>query len=175
MRGWLLDQLQQRVPRRVGELVRLVDDVDLESPLDRLQHGALSDLADVVDPTLRCGVHLDHVERRAVGDGAGDARVGIEVRARASLGVQCLGEDPRHGGLAGAAWAGEEIGLPYLVSLDRVPQGAHDRFLPHDVPEIERSILAIERGHPMIQAGRRRAGRGGDGGTATPTGLCRVR
>src|SRR2546430_2827952 len=32
--------------------------------LDRLQHDAFADLADVVDAALRGGVHLDHVERR---------------------------------------------------------------------------------------------------------------
>ena len=61
----LLDQLQQRVPGCVGELVRLVEDVDLEAALDRLEHDALADLADVVDAALRGGIHLDHVERRA--------------------------------------------------------------------------------------------------------------
>ena len=77
--------LQQRVPRRVGELVRLVEDVDLVLPLDRLQHDALADLADVVDPALRRGVHLDHVERGAVRDrDAGVAGlVGRRRRARA--------------------------------------------------------------------------------------------
>ena len=61
----LLDQLQQRVERGVRELVRLVEDVDLVAALDRLQDDALADLADVVDPALGGGVHLDDVERRA--------------------------------------------------------------------------------------------------------------
>ena len=62
VRRRLLDQLQQRVPGGVGELVRLVEDVDLVAALDRLQDDALADLADVVDPALRRRVHLDHVE-----------------------------------------------------------------------------------------------------------------
>ena len=67
--GWrLLDQLQQRVPGLRGQLVRLVDDVDLVAALDGLEHDALADLADVVDSALRRGVHLDHVERGAVRD-----------------------------------------------------------------------------------------------------------
>ena len=64
----LLDQLQQRVPGGVRELVRLVEDVDLVAALDRLEHDAVADLADVVDAALRRGVHLDHVERGAGGD-----------------------------------------------------------------------------------------------------------
>jgi hypothetical protein len=42
--------------------VRLVEDVDLVPALDRLQHHALADLADVVDAALGRGVHLDDVE-----------------------------------------------------------------------------------------------------------------
>ncbi len=68
----LLDELEQRLPRGVGELVRLVEDVDLVPPLDRLEDDALADLADVVDPALRGGIHLDDVERRSVGDRSAD-------------------------------------------------------------------------------------------------------
>ena len=50
--------------------------------LDRLEHDALADLADVVDAALRGGVHLDDVERGAVRDR--DARVADLVRGRAS-------------------------------------------------------------------------------------------
>jgi hypothetical protein len=62
VRRRLFDQLQQCVPRGVGELVRLVEDVDLVAALGRLQHDALADLADVVDAALRRRVHLDDVE-----------------------------------------------------------------------------------------------------------------
>src|SRR5205823_3364849 len=48
----LLDQLQERVPGRVGQLMGLVEDVDLVATLGRLEHYALSDLPDVVDATL---------------------------------------------------------------------------------------------------------------------------
>src|SRR5205807_6574420 len=51
VRRRLLDQLQERVPRGIGELMRLVEDVDLVPPLRRLQDDALADLSDVVDPT----------------------------------------------------------------------------------------------------------------------------
>ena len=53
------------MPGCVRELVRLVEDVDLEAALDRLEDDALPDLADVVDAALRGGVHLDDVERAA--------------------------------------------------------------------------------------------------------------
>jgi len=55
VRRRLLDQLQQRVPGGVGELVCLVEDVDLVGALDGLQDDAVADLADVVDAALRRG------------------------------------------------------------------------------------------------------------------------
>jgi hypothetical protein len=52
VRRRLLDQLQERVPGGLGQLMGLVEDVDLRAALDRLQHDAVADLPDVVDPTL---------------------------------------------------------------------------------------------------------------------------
>ena len=103
----LLDQLQERVPRLRGQLVRLVDDVDLVAALDRLQHGALADLADVVDAALRGGVHLDHVERGAVRDRPCDRAVGSKSAFGPPCGVERLGEDARQRGLPGPARPGE--------------------------------------------------------------------
>jgi hypothetical protein len=147
VRRRLLDQLQERVPGRIGELVRLVEDVDLVAPLRRLQDHALADLADVVDPALRGGVHLDDVEGGAVRDR--DARVADLVRGRRRPcgAVERLREDPRHRRLAGPARPGEEVRLPQLVQLDRVPQRPDDRFLADDVVEVQRPVLAVERGH----------------------------
>ena len=82
VRRRLLDELQERVPRRVRELVRLVEDVDLVAPLDRLEHDAVADLADVVDAALRRRVHLHDVERRARRDRRG--RRGTSRRASSS-------------------------------------------------------------------------------------------
>ena len=42
--------------------MRFIEDVDLVAPLGGLKHDALADLANVVDPALGSGVHLDDVE-----------------------------------------------------------------------------------------------------------------
>ena len=161
VRRRLLDQLQQRVPRGVGELVRLVEDVDLVAPLRRLEHDALADLADVVDAALRRRVHLDDVERVAVRDR--DARVArlVRVRRRALRAVQALREDARERRLAGAARAGEEVRLPHLSGGDRVLQRADDRLLADDLVEVLRAVLAVEGGHPSdsSRVGSRRCAR----------------
>ncbi len=58
----LLDQLQERVEGGVRELMRLVEDVDLVAPLDRLQDDVVADLADVVD--ARAGTQRPSRSRR---------------------------------------------------------------------------------------------------------------
>ena len=64
VRRRLLERLEERVPRRGGEHVRLVEDVDLVAAGDRRVGDLLAQVADVVDRVVRRGVHLDHVERR---------------------------------------------------------------------------------------------------------------
>ena len=152
MRRRLFDQLQERIPGGVRELVRLVEDVDLVAPLDRLEHHAVADLADVVDAALRGGVHLDHVEGGAGGDRAARVARAVGSRRRPLRAVQALGEDARHRGLAGAARAREEVGLAHRVGPDRVAQRPDDRLLPDDVLEGLWAVLPVESSHESIQA-----------------------
>ena len=146
----LLDELQKRVPGRIGELVRLVEDVHLVATLDGLQNDALADLADVVDAALRGRVHLDDVERRPVRDRhAGMARL-VRTRGRA-IGadtVECLREDAGHRRLSGAARAREQICLPHLVVIDRVLERPDDRLLPDHLVEALGAVLPVEGAHP---------------------------
>src|SRR5438132_2845769 len=163
MRRRLLDQLEQRVPGGIRELVRLVEDVDLVAALRGLEDDAVADLADVVDPALRGRVHLDHVQRGAVRDR--HARVARPVRGRRGplRTVQPLGEDPRQRRLARPARPREEVRLADGAAGDRVLERAHDRLLPDDLGERLRAIFAVEGGHSPIQAvwadRRRRPGR----------------
>ena len=156
VRRRLLDQLQERVEGGVGELMRLVEDVDLVAPLDRLEDHVVADLADVVDPALGRRVHLDDVERRA----RRDRPAGVALAARRRRGpvhaVERLRDDSRHGRLPGPTRAGEQVRLPHLVSLDRVAQRAHDRLLTHHLVEVLGPVLPVERGHgSMLDAGDR--------------------
>ena len=69
------------------------------------------------------------------------------VGGRPVLAVQRLREDLGERGLAGAARAGEQVGMRDAILLDRGLQGAHDMFLAHDVGERAWAVLAIERRH----------------------------
>src|SRR5439155_27272234 len=147
VRRRLLGQLEERVPGGVCELVRLVEDINLVAPLGRLQDDALADLADVVDPALRRRVHLDDVERRAGGDRLARVADLVGGGGGALSAVQRLGENASERGLAGAARPREEVGLPKLVVLDRVPERPHDRLLPDDLVEVLGAVLPVEGGH----------------------------
>ena len=82
VRRRLLERLQERVPRRGREHVRLVEDVDAAAAAHRRERDVLAQLADVVDRVVRRGVHLDDVERGAVHDRARGGRLRVEVDAR---------------------------------------------------------------------------------------------
>ncbi len=145
VRRRLLERLQERVPGRGREHVRLVEDVDLAAPADRRVGDALAQLADVVDGVVGRGVHLDHVERGGARDR--DARVALAARLdrRPALAVQARGEDLRHRGLAGAARAHEQVGVVDLVALDGVAQRAHHRLLADDLGEGAGPVPAVQR------------------------------
>ena len=175
VRRRLLDQLEQGVPGGRRELVRLVDDVDLVAALRGLQHRPLADLAHLVDAPLRRRVHLHDVERRSVGDRACDAGRRVEVRGRAALRVQRLGEDARHRRLARPTRAGEEIRLAHLVVLDRVPQRPHDGLLADDLREVERPVGAVERRHHGIVADLASASAGINARSRAPSSCGRPR
>ena len=147
MRRRLLDQLQEGVPGGIGQLVRLVEDVDLEAALDGLEDDVVADLADVVDPALAGGVHLDDVQRDAVGDRHAGVAGLVGRRRRALLAVERLGEDPREGRLPRPARPREEVRLPHLVVGDRVPKRPHDRLLADDLVEVLRPVFAVEGSH----------------------------
>ena len=142
--GRLLERLQQRVPGVLGDLVRLVEDVDLAPELAGRIRQALAQVADVVDAAVAGGVDLDEVERRALADR--DARRAavagvavLEVRA-----VDRLGEDPGERGLAGAARPDEQDRVADPVGPDGVAQRLDDGFLADDLAERLGAPAAIE-------------------------------
>src|SRR3954468_18325366 len=56
---WLLEGLEKRVPGVAGDLVRLVEDVDLALQLARRVRQPLAQVADGVDASVARGVDLD--------------------------------------------------------------------------------------------------------------------
>ena len=139
VRGRLFERLEQRVGGRAGQLMHLVDQIDLEAGGTGLVVGALAQFADVVDAAVAGGVDFDQVEAERV-------RAAVERGGAGRDAVDRAGQNPRRGGFAGAARAAEEIGVGDLVLLNGVAQGAHHGVLPRDVVEVFRPPLAIENG-----------------------------
>ena len=132
-----------------GEHVDFVDDVDLVPRRDRAVAHAVDQLAHLVDPGMRGGVHLDHVDVAVLGDRAAmhafaagrDRRAAGAVRADA---IERAGDDPGRRRLADPAHAGEHEGLRDPPGGNRVRQGADHRLLPDDLGKALRPVLAGE-------------------------------
>jgi hypothetical protein len=137
--GRLLQRLEQRVEGRLGQLVNLIDDVDLVAPTSRRVLDILAQGADLVDATIGGAVDLHDVHTRGgvEAHGAGAARLGaLPLRAQ-----QRARQQPRGGRLADATGSREEIGVGDPPRRQRVAQRARDRVLPDDLVERRRSIL----------------------------------
>ena len=147
VRRRLLERLQQRVRRAGAEHVHLVDHVHLALAGGREPEMDLVDeIADGLHAVVRRGVEFDEI-----GEGAGGDRhavraraVGLPVGAELEA-VQGLGEQAGRGGLAGAAGAGEEVGVAHAVFPQGVAQGGGDVLLALQLTEELWPILAVER------------------------------
>ena len=131
----LLERLQQGVPGVLGDLVRLVEDVDLALQLARWIRQSLTELAHGIDAAIARGVDLDQVQRRPFADRHA-RRTDIACVAVAQVGaVEGLCEDPGERRLAGPARTDEEDGVCDATRPDGVPQRLDDRLLTDDLTE----------------------------------------
>ena len=164
VRRRLLDRLEQRVERVAGELVDLVDDVDLVSVADRCHRQTGDDhLADVLHLRVGGGVDLQHIDIAPLGDL--DARVACPARIRGRPGgaIQGPRQNPRGRRLPDAAGTREHERLGEAPLGQGVAQRPGGRLLPDDVIEPLRTVLACENlvGHPSPRLVRRGTARGG--------------
>ncbi len=143
----LFERLQQAIEGLRREHVHFVDDIDLVARGDRPIAYLLDDLADIVDPGMRGGVHLDHVDMAAVHDRlamfAGDAQVDGGLVDLGGLVVQRPCQDTRRRRLADAANAGQHVGLGDAAGFEGVGERAHHRLLAdHQVGEVLGAVFA---------------------------------
>ena len=133
VRRRLLERLEEGIPCRGREHVRLVEDVHPPPAADRRERDVLAQLADVVDGVVRGGVHLDHVER-----GAGRDR--LAPRGRRSRSPRA-GRPPRsrRSRAASPSWscrcrASRRRGMRGGPCRARPRCGAYGRFAPGRPP-----------------------------------------
>ena len=165
VRRRLLERLEERVPGRLGQHVRLVQDVDLLfRALGREAHG-LAQVPDVVDAVVARRVDLDDVQRAALLERdarlAGPAGLGAVALRERPQAVDGLGEQARGGRLAHAARAGEHVGLPDAVHRHGVAERLGDVVLGHQVAERLRAVLASGGEVARALGGVRAGGVGG--------------
>ena len=142
----LLDELEQGVEALRGHHVGLVDDVDLVAAAHRREERPLAQVAGVVDAAVGRGVDLDHVDRAR--PAAGEVLAAVALAARVGVGrllaVERPRQDPRAGGLAAAARAGEEVGVVDPVVGQRRPQRLGDVVLADDLGERLGPVAAVQ-------------------------------
>src|SRR5438270_3668864 len=121
VRRRLLERLEQRVERRLGEHVRLIDDVDLFRAESRREVDLLAQVADLIDAAVRRRVDLDEVERRACRHL--DARLALVARLRrirlSSGAVDRLREQACRRRLARSPAAAERVRMSHATADER--------------------------------------------------------
>ena len=153
----LFQRLQERVEGRRRQHVHFVDDVDLVARAGRRIAHAVVDLAHVVDAGVGGGVHFQHVHVPAFHDRLAMHAEHRHVdgrplhRAVRQFVIQRAGENPRRGGLADPAHAGQDPGLRNAPGLERVRNGAHHGVLADQIVETGRAVFA--RQHAIGLAG----------------------
>ena len=141
----LFKRLEQRVERRRRQHVNLVDDVDLVPTARRSELNATDDLlAHILHARATCGVQFVHVGMLAVGNHRAIIARSVRLGRRAVLAQKRLGKQARRSGFAGAARAGEQVRVTYLILLDRVFDSAFDMLLANDVFEYLRPVFSVQ-------------------------------
>ena len=134
--------------------MRLVHDVHLVVSLTgRGVHGALTQVAGIVDAAIGRGIDFHHVQpgragpdaATVVADTAGFARrFGFAL----PLAVERHGEDAGGRGLSDAAWSGEQIAVADPILDDRTAQHSGYMILDEEVAEASGAVFSSEgEGH----------------------------
>ena len=172
----LFQRLEERVERRGREHVDFVDDVDLVARAGgRIAH-AVIDLAHVVDAGMGRGVHFQHVhvpafhDRLAVHAERGHVDGRAFDRTVRQFVVQRARQNPRRGGLADPAHAGQDPGLRNSPGFERVGDGADHGLLADQVVKAGGAVFACQHAVGRARTRRRRRLRRRD--RSRPDGRC---
>ena len=107
----LLQYFEERIERRGGEHMHLVDDVHALFHGGGRKHRFLAQGAHIVNAVIRCGVKLHHVHHGALAYAAAGGAHAAGIAVYRVLAVDGPGKYSRAGGLAGAAGTDKEIGM----------------------------------------------------------------
>ncbi len=144
-RRWLLKRFQEGVEGLLGKHVGFVDDEDLVAAFQGgVAHG-VAQAADIVDAAVGSAVYLQHIHKVSLGDTAAGVALVARLARRGLFAVERLGKNARHGRLAHAACAAEQIGRRYTVFLCGAGEYGLCHILPHHLGEGLRSVQGCQR------------------------------
>ena len=148
VRRRLLHELEERVEALRRHHVRLIEDEDLVAVARRRVHGALAQIAGVIDTVVAGRVDLHDVQR--AGAAVGQVAAALALPARGGRGplraVEAAGQDPGGRRLAAAAGAGEQEGMVDAPGIDRGGQRGGHMLLSDDLCEGFRTVAPIQCG-----------------------------
>ena len=141
--GRLFQRLQQRIERRVRDLMRFIQNVDFEAVARRTIPRPFAQLADLINAAVGCRVNFDDVHRIAGANFC--ARLahpaGLRHRLVRRAAVQRHGQDARYRRLADPAMSAEDVPVRCPPLLHGVLQGPGNMFLADDLGEFLRTVL----------------------------------
>ena len=143
VRRRLLQDLQQRIKGRFGEHVHLVDDIHALADRCGREYRLVAQHTHIVHAVVGSRVQLHHIQNRAVLDPPAGGALVAGIAVDRMLAVDCLGQDPRAGGLTGAAGADEQIRVAQPPGAHLIFQCLGDRLLPYDVVERFGPVFAV--------------------------------
>jgi hypothetical protein len=142
--GRLLQDLEQGVEGRVGDLVSFVENEDLKAVAGWAIAGGLAQLTDLLDAAIGGRVDLNDIYRVS-GPDLG-ARLAYPARLRHCMvrraAIQSHSQDASYGGLADTPMATEYIAVCGPPLLDSILKGLGDMFLPNDLGKRLRPVFA---------------------------------
>ena len=142
-RWWLLEDLQQGVPRLTRKHVSLVDDVDLVPVTGGCIHRALAEIPGIIDTPVGGSIDLDNIQGGVATPNAGTAlanAAGLTLCATLRT-VQRHREHTRECGLADTARPAEEVRVTNPPSRHRAAERVGDVLLRRHFRERARSVL----------------------------------
>ncbi len=147
MGGRLFQGLQQGIEGLNREHVHFIDNVDLEAGGGRQITHAIQQLAHVIDPGARRGIHLQDIDMARISDGNTMftdpawryRRPALAVGADA---IQRPCDDPRRRRLAHAPHPGQDKGMGNAVLANGIGNGTDQGILAHQFTEILGPVFA---------------------------------
>jgi len=145
MRRRLFQGLQQGVEGGIGNLVGLIENVNLLAVASRTIAGCIPQLADFVNATIGGGINFNDVHSAA----GAYFRAGVAFAAGLSLGaiffsaaaVQAHGQDAGNSRLPDATMSAEDIAVGDALLFDGIFEGARNVLLPDHIGKCLRTIL----------------------------------